>query len=149
MAQSKATGKAMTNTKQAKPNRNQVGSEPRQSAEPEEGIGEEQELVLSDELGGGDSFMPCALPAGKYVIAGGGVVIWPLRRGEAGDFDALFPLQTLLGLEAHHEPRLVRRVSWGPESTVETPWTIVTVDGIAVLVRPDELTVYNECDVEI
>lgn len=142
MAQPKATGKAAPRAKLTKSLRTASGRVHEQPAEGDEGIGEELELVLSDELGGGDSFMPVSLPAGRYEIAGG-VVAWPVRRSEDGNFDALFPMQTLLGLEAKHESRLVRRVNWGPESR---DWTVVEIDGIAVLVRPGDLSAYNECE---
>gem|GEM_PF-4634242 len=95
---------------------------------------------MYDELGGGDSFEPVCLPSGKYVLAGG-VTIWPLRRSDDGAWEALFPLLTLLSLECAHESRLCRRVTWGPE-TID--WSVTLIDGLPVLVRPGDLSVYTD-----
>lgn len=106
-------------------------------------IGPEVEVALpldDDNLGGGPDFEPVSLPQGKYVVAGN-VVIWPLKHTEDSNWHGLFPLRTLLRLDGYHESRLVRKVIWGPETA---DWTVLELDGFAVLVRPADLTVLVE-----
>lgn len=118
--------------------KSQIPAPKPESCEDDDGLG--PEVLMSDELGGGDSFDPVCLPSGKYVLAGG-VTIWPLRRSDDGAWEALFPLLTLLSLECAHESRLCRRVTWGPETT---DWSVALIDGLPVLVRPADLSVYTD-----
>ena len=142
MAEKKAKGKAAYTPKPSKPRKALVAHADDLGVDADDGAGLEEEIMLPDDIGGGDSFQPVALPAGKYAIQTG-AVLWQLRRTEDSTWQALFPLQTLLALEVVHEPRLCRRVNWGPETS---DWSVVEIDNVPVLVRPGDLSVYTECD---
>ncbi|QQS03401.1 MAG: hypothetical protein IPK50_13920 [Fibrobacterota bacterium] len=78
---------------------------------------------------------PVAIPPGVYVL-GAGVTIWLVRRDENSDWECLVPLCTTVDLEVLHALCHRHPVQAGPESG---DWTVVTIDGVPVLVRPVDL----------
>jgi len=64
------------------------------------------------------------------------VTIWLLRRDECSDWEGLVPLCTSVSLEVEHALCLRHPVEGGPESG---DWTVVAIDGVPVLVRPNDL----------
>jgi hypothetical protein len=82
-----------------------------------------------------EPFVPVAIPPGVYVL-GAGVTIWLLRRDEQSDWEGLVPLCTSVDLEVEHALCHRHPVQSGPESG---DWSVVAIDGVPVLVRPNDL----------
>lgn len=75
------------------------------------------------------------MPPGRYQLPVG-VVVWVLRRAPDAEWLAIAPVSIVELLEVDHETRHELMV-WGAPDHVD--WTVVETDGLALLVRPEDV----------